>query len=121
MAAKTNKNEAFTPDLDMIAIKRGIKRVHMEMRDRINRAYPLARQQEIQNARVAQLTKCDLSSAAAHLVDLDASKFPAMMEKLASYRLAAGLMIKQLNEGTIDPHSFDFSNDNYWETTNVKA
>lgn len=121
MAAKTDKNEAFTPDLDMIAIKRGIKRVHMEMRSRINRAYPQAVQQEIQNARVAQLTRCNLSSAAQHLVDLDAAKFPAMMEAITSYRLAAGLLIKQLNEGTIDPHSFDFSNDKYWESSNVKA
>lgn len=118
MAAKTDKNKSFTPDLDMIAIKRGIKRTHMEMRSRINEAYPLARQQEIQNARVAQLTRCNLSSGAQRLVDLDAAKFPAMMEKITGYRMAAGLIIKQLNEGSIDPHSFDFSNDKYWESSN---
>lgn len=115
MAAKTDKNEAFTPDLDKIAITRGIRRTHMEMRDRMTRAYSIARQQEITNAKVCQMTKTSLSSAAQHLVDLDAQKFPAMMEKLTELRLAAGLIITGLNKGTIDPHSFDFSSDTYWE------
>lgn len=116
MAAATAKNSASTPDLDKIAIKRGIKRTHMEMRDRINRAYSLARQQEITMAQVAKNARTPLSTAAQHLIDLDAAEFPRMIERITNYRLAAGLIIKGLNAGTHDPHTFDFSSDAYWES-----
>lgn len=116
MAAATAKNSVSTPDLDAIAIKRGIKRVHMEMRSRMGRAYSLARQQEILNAQASILARLDLSTAARHLVEIDAQEFPKMIERLTNYRLAASLIIKGLNEGAIDPHTFDFSSDAYWES-----
>lgn len=117
--AKTMKGSVSTPDLDAIAIKRGIKRTHMEMRARMSRAYSIARQQEITNAQVAALARVEMSTSVGHLASLDAAEFPKMMNRLYTYRLAASLIIKQLNEGNIDPHTFDFSSDKHWEPENV--
>ena len=121
MLKMSDKREVFTPDLSAVGVRRGIKRAHLEMRSRMRSRYSLARQQEIMNARVAMLTSAELSSAAQRLVERDAAEFTQMIETLTNYRLAAALIIKGLNEGTIDPHSFDFSNDAHWESDNGKA
>lgn len=101
--------------MDVIAVRRAVKRVHNEMRHRINKKWPIARQVEMQNAALARLLKLDLSTGAQHLVDLDCVKMEQMIEDVTRYRLAAGLLVRKLEAGEINPHEFNFADNGYWE------
>jgi hypothetical protein len=108
---------AFDPDHKAIGIRRAKKRVHMEMRSRISRAWPTEVRLELITAQLARLTKVELTSDGHRMVDRDCADFTRMIQEITEIRLAADLLKKGFDQGLLNPHSFDFAADKYWKGT----
>lgn len=112
------ENIAFDPDHKSIHIRRAKIRVHREMRKRIGDVWPIARQMEVltgQVARTAPGIYGDLSSDAQRAVDNNAAQFRQMVEEIMQIQLCADLLKRGFDNGTLNPNTFDFSNDKYWK------